>query len=292
MKPQKKAKKPKAKVLQSYITSTISITLVLFLVGLMSLLMLNANRLSEYIQEHIGFTLVLHDDVKESEVLRLQKQLSSTSYVKESEYVDKDTAAKKLSAELGEDFVDFLGFNPLFSSVDIKVYADYMQEDSLLVLEKAFIEYPQVKDVFYQRDLVKVINSNVRKITLFLLTFTLLLVFIFTALINNAVRLLMYNQRFLINTMKLVGATHEFIRKPFMRQSIISSIIGALLANLAMMGLVLSYESNLNIAFEINTLSSTVITFSIIVIFGIVISSISTYFAVNKYLRMKYEELF
>ncbi len=292
MKSQKKAKKPKAKVLQSYITSTISITLVLFLVGLMSLLMLNANRLSEYIQEHIGFTLVLHDDVKESEVLRLQKQLSSTSYVKSSEYVDKDTAAKKLSAELGEDFVDFLGFNPLFSSVDIKVYADYMQEDSLLVLEKAFIEYPQVKDVFYQRDLVKVINSNVRKITLFLLTFTVLLVFIFTALINNAVRLLMYNQRFLINTMKLVGATHEFIRKPFMRQSIISSIIGALLANLAMMGLVLSYESNLNIAFEINTLSSTVITFSIIVIFGIVISSISTYFAVNKYLRMKYEELF
>lgn len=282
---------PKIRIFKSHITSTISIALVLFLVGLMSLLILNASRLSDYIQEHIGFTLVLQDDAQESDVLRLQKLLSATPYVKSSEYISKDQAAKKLSAELGEDFVEFLGFNPLFSSVELKIHAEYMNSENLLELEHTFLEYPEVKDVYYQRDLVNVINQNVNKIGAVLLGFTLLLLFIFTALINNTVRISMHNQRFSINTMKLVGATHAFIRKPFLRQSLISGVIGALIAITTLLSILLSYQ-NLDIAFQINNTSSTVITMLLILIFGVLIATSSTFFSVNKYLRMKYEELF
>ncbi|MFV0366747.1 MAG: cell division protein FtsX [Mangrovibacterium sp.] len=288
----KTTKPSRFQVFRSYFTSTISISLVLFLVGLMSLLVLNASRLSDYVQERVGFTLMLHDNVNDADVLRLQKVLSAGPYVKESVYVDKDEAAQKLSAELGENFVQFLGFNPLFSSLELKLYAEYMKSDRLPVLEKEFLEYPEVKDVYYQRDLVKVINDNVGKVSIFLLSFTALLLFIFTALINNTVRISMHNQRFTINTMKLVGATHAFIRKPFIRQSFASGVIGALIAIVFIMVTLLSYQNNLNVAFQINTIDSTLTTIGILLLFGIIISVSSTYFSVNRYLRMKYEELF
>ncbi|MFV0555401.1 MAG: cell division protein FtsX [Mangrovibacterium sp.] len=288
----KKNKPSGFRIFRAYFTSTISISLVLFLVGIMSLILLNASRLSDYVQEHIGFTLVLQDNVNNADVLRLQKLISASNYVKESTYVDKEQAAKKLSEELGENFVQFLGFNPLFSSVELKLHAAYMNPDNLLMIEKELLEYPEVKDVYYQRDLVEVITQNVSKASLFLLSFTALLLFIFTALINNTVRISMHNQRFSINTMKLVGATHAFIRKPFIRQGFLSGIMGALIAIVFILLTLLSYQNNLDVAFQINTLDSTIITIAIIFIFGILIATASTFFAVNRFLRMKYEELF
>ena len=290
-----KKKRPtrlKRRLFRSYITATISITLVLFLVGLMSLLVLNAGRLSDYVREHVGFTLVLQDNVRDVEVLRLQKMLSAKPYVKSTEYVNKEDAAVTLANDLGEDFVDFLGFNPLFSSLDVKLYAPYMDSDSLLVLEKNFLEYPQVKEVYYQRDLVRVINNNVRRISLFLIVFALLLLFIFTALINNTIRISIYSQRFVINTMKLVGATRSFIRKPFLWKSITYGLIGGLIANITILLLIYSYQKDFKEILDIRQLDTVGLTFIVVLLFGVLISGLSTYFAVNKFLRLKFDELY
>ncbi|MGQ7867868.1 cell division protein FtsX [Sunxiuqinia sp. sy24] len=290
-----KKKRParlKRRLIKSYLTSTISITLVLFLVGMMSLLILNAERLSDYVREHVGFTLVLNDDVREAEILRLQKILSATDYVKATKYVDKEEAAQQLTKELGEDFVGFLGFNPLFSSVDVKLHADYMQQDSLAILENSFLAYPQVKEVYYQRDLVRIINENVKRISFFLLVFSVLLLFIFSTLINNTIRIAIYSQRFIIHTMKLVGATRPFIRRPFILKNIFYGLLGALLANLSIAGLVFSYRQDFEGILDSQQFDTMGLVFLIVLVFGVLISWLSTYFSVNKYLRIRYDELF
>ncbi len=292
MKRKKRPVRLKRRLIKSYLTSTISITLVLFLVGMMSLLILNAGRLSDYVREHVGFTLVLNDDVREAEILRLQKILSVTDYVKDTRYVNKEEAAEQLAKELGEDFVGFLGFNPLFSSLDIKLNAEYMQQDSLVILENSFLAYPQVKEVYYQRDLVRIINENVKRISLFLMVFSVLLLFIFSTLINNTIRIAIYSQRFIIHTMKLVGATRSFIRRPFILRNIGYGVLGALLANLSILGLIFSYRQDFEGIFDPQQVGTIGLVFVIVLVFGILISWLSTYFSVNKYLRIRYDELF
>ncbi|SFE67135.1 cell division protein FtsX [Sunxiuqinia elliptica] len=290
-----KKKRParlKRRLVRSYLTSTISIALVLFLVGMLSLLLLNADRLSDYVREHVGFTLVLNENVREAEVLRLQKILSATDYVKATKYVDKEEAAEQLTKELGEDFVGFLGFNPLFSSVDVKLNAAYMQADSLIILENNFLAHSQVKEVYYQRDLVRIINENVKRISLFLLVFSVLLLVIFSTLINNTIRIAIYSQRFIIHTMKLVGATRSFIRRPFILKNIGYGILGAFLANLGILALVFSYRQDFEGILDIQQLHTVGIVFVVVLGFGIFISWVSTYLSVNKYLRIRYDELF
>ncbi|WP_321289654.1 permease-like cell division protein FtsX [uncultured Sunxiuqinia sp.] len=284
--------KLKRRLIRSYLTSTISITLVLFLLGMLSLLILNAGRLSDYVREHVGFTLVLNDNVGEAEILRLQKILSASDYVKSSNYVNKEDAAKQLTKELGEDFVGFLGFNPLFASVDVKLHADYMQEDSLAVLENDFLSYPQVKEVYYQRDLVRIINQNVKRTGLFLLIFSVLLLVIFSTLINNTIRIAVYSQRFIIHTMKLVGATRSFIRRPFILKNIVFGVVGALIANMGIMAIIYSYRQDFEGIIDAQQYSTIGLVFIIVLGFGILISWLSTYFSVNKYLRARYDELF
>ena len=288
----KRSTRLKRRLVRSYLTSTISITLVLFLLGAMLLLVLNADRLSDYMRERVGFTLVLQDDVREVEILNLQKTLSTKSYVKSTKYIGKEDAAIQLAEDLGEDFVSFLGFNPLFSSVDVKLYADYMYPDSLLLIEQIFLEYSQVKDVFYQHDLVQMINENVQKIGLYLLVFSALLLFIFSTLINNTIRISIYSQRFVINTMKLVGATRSFIRRPFLLRSISYGIVAGLIANLGLISLVYSYQQDFEGILELHQLNTIGITFVVVFVFGVLISWLSTYLAVNKFLRLRFEELF
>lgn len=288
----KRPAKLKRRLIRSYLTSTISITLVLFLVGMLSLLILNAGKLSDYVREHVGFTLVLNDNVHEADVLRLQKMLSATNYVKSTKYVDKKQAAEQLTKELGEDFVGFLGFNPLFSSIDVKLHAAYMNPDSLTIMENNFLAYPQVKEVYYQRDLVKIINDNVRRISLFLAIFSLLLIFIFSTLINNTIRIAIYSQRFIIHTMKLVGATRSFIRRPFVLKNVAYGMLGAVLANIGILVLIYSYRQDFEGIIDTHQFDTIGIVFIVVLIFGVLISWLSTYFSVNKYLRIKYEELF
>ena len=226
-----KPKKLNKRIFNSWATSLISISLVLTMLGLLGIILVNGRQLSDYVREKIGFTLVLNDNIKQSEVNQLLKKLDNSNYVKSTRYVDKETASKELTAQLGEDFTGFLGYNPLFESVEVKLFAEYTSSDTVRFLEKKFFAYPQVKEVYYQKDLVQVINQNIRKITFFVLVISVLLTIIFIALINNTIRISIYSQRFTINTMQMVGASNSFIRKPFLKQSLLMGLYGAIIAN-------------------------------------------------------------
>ncbi len=282
----------KRRLFKSYLTTTISITLVLFLLGVLSLLVLNAGRLSEYVREHVGFTLMLQDNVRDVDILRLQKTLNASKYVKSTEYVDKDEAAAQLTKDLGEDFIGFLGFNPLLSSIEVRLHAAYMHQDTIAILEQNFLTNQEVKEVYYQRDLVQIINENVKKISFFLLVFSALLLFIFSTLINNTIRISIYSQRFIINTMKLVGATRSFIRRPFVLRSTVLGLLSAMIANLALLILVVSYKEEFKGIFDFQQLETIGLTFGVVISFGVTITWISTHLSVNKFLRLKFNELF
>jgi len=287
-----KPKKLKERIFTSYLTSMVSITLVLFLLGLLVMILLNAERLSEYVRERIGFTLVLHDDLKETEITKLKNSLKAQPFVKSLKYVDKDSAALVLQKELGEDFTGFLGFNPLFNSLEVKLFAHYTHSDSLAVIEKNLMQNPQVKEVFYQRSLVSVINENVRKISIFLLIFSGLLLFVFSVLINNTIRISVYSQRFIINNMLLVGATRSFVRKPFIRKSILYGIYGAFLSWILLAAFMITYKKELSGMIDTNDFIILGIVFVTVFLLGIFLSWISTHVAVNRFLRMKFDELF
>ncbi len=278
--------------MNSWMTSLVSITLVLVLMGLLSLILLNTRHLSEYVREQIGFTLVLKDNLKETEVLRLQKALNASEYVKSTRFINKEEAAKELTRQLGEDFSGFLGYNPLFASLDVKLYAPYTQNDSLVMLEQKFLDYPQVTEVYYQKNLVTLINDNVQKISLIILIVSSLLTFIFFGLINNTIRLLIYSQRFIINTMQMVGASRNYIRKPFLKRSIGLGAVGALLANIILLTGIYTYKKELYGIISENDLKVVLYVVAIVFALGFIISLLSTWLALNKFLRLKFDELF
>jgi cell division transport system permease protein len=284
--------KLKKRIFKSYLTSTISISMVLFLIGLLGVVLLNAERLAKYVRENIGVTLVLKDDIQESDVSALLTAITATPYVKSAEYIDKETAAERLKKELGEDFTGFLGYNPLLASIDVKLNAAFTNPENLNLLEKKFLEFQQVKEVSFQRDMVSIINENVKKIGLILIFFSGLLLFIFSALINNTIRISIYSQRFIINTMLLVGATNSFIRAPFVRRSIWYGIIGGLAANALLFILMLSYASELTGIINLDDFRIFGLVFLADLCLGVLISWGSTYMAVNKFIRLKFDELY
>ncbi|MBM3434846.1 MAG: cell division protein FtsX, partial [Bacteroidetes bacterium] len=199
----------------SYITTVVSISLVLFMLGLLGLIILHAKKLSDYVKENIGFSIIMKEGVKEAGIIRLQKILDATEYVKSTEYITKEEAAKEFEKELGEDFTSFLGYNPLLPTIEVRFKAGYANNDSLAIIKEKILANPNVKEVFYQESLVDVVNQNVSKISVIVLAFSLLLLIIAIALINNTIRLSVYSKRFIIRSMQLVGATHRFISRPF-----------------------------------------------------------------------------
>jgi len=287
-----KPKKLKRRLYRSWMSSAVSISLVLFMLGALLLVLINAQRLSDYVREKIGFTLVLQEDVKEVDIIRLQKGLTATNFVKSTQYIDRETAARRLTEELGEDFTGFLGYNPLYASVDVKLYAPYTKNDSLLVIEKKLLEYPQVKEVFYHKNLVALINENVQKISLVLLVISGLLGSVFLSLINNTLRISIYSKRFTINTMQLVGAPRSFVRKPFLLRALTLGILGALIANTLLFLSIFSFKQEF--AWIINPAGWRMLgtVFILVTALGMAISYFSTYIAVNKFLKMKFDELF
>lgn len=287
-----KPKRLKKRIFNSWITSLISISLVLLMIGMMGFILINAKQLSEYVREKIGFTLVLHENISEVEINRIQKVLNAGDYVKSTRFVDKETAAKELTEDLGEDFVGFLGYNPLFASLEVKLHSKYMHPDSLRILEKEFLSYSQIKEVYFQENLVTIINQNTRKISIALLLISGLLTFIFVALINNTIRISVYSQRFSINTMQMVGASNSFIRKPYLQQSIFLGIYSAIIANFVLFIGIYSYKKELLGIVSINNMTTLGLVFILVFSFGLIISFFSTYFAVNKFLRLKFDELF
>jgi cell division transport system permease protein len=276
----------------SYFSTTLSISLVLFLFGLLGLLQINTKRLTDYIMENVGVTLILKEDTREVDVLKLQKTLEATSFIKSTRFVDKKTAADELKKDLGEDFVDFLGYNPLLSSIDVKVNASYTNPESMAQLEAQFLKFPEVQEVYYQRNLVKQLNDTVKKLSLIIMGLSAIMFIIFIALINNTIRLSIYAKRYLINSMQLVGATRSFIRFPFVAKSILHGIYGAIIACLMLLMIFFSYQAELKQLIDFQDSLSLALLVLGIFLFGIFMTALSTYFAVNKFLRMKFDQLY
>jgi cell division transport system permease protein len=276
----------------SYATSVISISLVLYMLGLVGLLLLNTKKLSDYVKENVGFSIFLNDDIKEVEIFGLQKLLDSKYYVKETAYITKEQAVRDFQKEWGEDFEDFLGFNPLPASIDVKLYAPYANPDSIAVIEKDIMTYTGVRDVVYQKDLIYKVNNNVRKISLSILAFSFLLFLIALTLINNTIRLSVYAKRFIIRTMQLVGAQHQVIRRPFLNMSFYYGSLAALVAIGLLIATMIIAERQLEGLFSLKDYRISGILFSTVFIIGIVLTWISTRLAVNRYLSMTTDDLY
>jgi cell division transport system permease protein len=292
MKKSKESRIIQRRLRSSYITSVISISLVLFLLGLLVILILNARKISDTVKENIGFTVILKENIKEADIMRLQKNLDASRYVKSTEYIDKERAAKEFQQELGDDFVSFLGYNPLLSSIEVKLYAEYANSDSIAIIENDLKNYEQVNEVFYQKSLVHLINDNVKKISFIILLFGGMLLVVAISLINNTIRLSIYAKRFLINTMQLVGATNSFIMKPFIYRSIIQGIAGATIAISLILAALFWAENQMRDNLYLADVNSVFILCILLLFSGIVINIISTYFSVNKFLRLHTDELY
>jgi cell division transport system permease protein len=290
MKPQRKVSKRKLQ--SSYLTTIVSITLVLFMLGLLGLILLNSKKISDHVKENIGFTIIINNGVKEARIMELKKSLDASEFVKYTEYITSDEAAEELQQELGEDFIGFLGYNPLLPSIDLRLNAQYANIDSLKVIESKLLENSDIKEVYYQESLVEMINDNVRRISIFILIFSLLLLIIAVALINNTIRLSVYSKRFLIRTMQLVGATKSFIRTPFILTGILHGLIAALIASTALIGIIYFLLQQIPELVTLNDFNLFAILFAFILLAGVLITWISNRSAVNKYLKAKADELY
>ena len=283
---------PKAKLRSSYLTLVISVSLVLFLLGVLGMVLINARELSDYLRESLSFSIMLDDEAKEPDIRMLQKDLDAKPYVKSTEYVSKDAAAVKMKQELGEDFITFLGENPLPPTIDVYLYAGFTSPDSVAKIEKYVREYPFVKEVYVQESLLFLINENVRKISLFLLIMSTFLFLISLTIINNTIRLSIYSRRFLIRTMQLVGATRGFIRRPFIIQSAIQGLLSALIAMSLLLGLLYLIEKEFLLMFKFETTYLLLLLGGVIILIGILINIISTFFSVNRYLSISDDKLY
>ncbi len=282
----------KWKVRSSYLSSIVSNSLVLFMLGVLMLLLFNAKRLSDFVKESIGFSVVLHEDMREVDANFLRKTLDASSYVRYTEFISKEQAAMELKEELGEDFINFLGYNPLSSSIEVRLNAEYANPDSITKIEDELMAMRSVKEVFYQKSLVNLVNENVRKISVIILLFGLLLFFIAVVLLNNTIRLSVYSKRFIINTMKQVGATWSFIRRPFLARGLVHGLYASLLAIGLLTGMVYLIQREFYAMINFEQTLILAIMFGLVLVAGLTISFFSTFFAVSKYLRLKADDLY
>ena len=280
------------RLISSYITTVISISLVLFMLGLIGILALSSKRLSNYVKENISFSVFLKDDIKDADILKLQKNLDAAPYVKSTLFITKDMAAEQLKKDLGEEFVDYLEYNPLPQAIEVKYKAEYANPDSIALIERELKEYSQVSEVYYQKNLVSLINENVNRISLIVLAISILLLIVAIALINNTIRLSVYSKRFNIKTMQLVGATRGFIRWPFLKASVYQGIIAPLISIALLSAVIKIADSELNSIISLNDFTLIGLLFGLEILAGVVITSFSSYFAVNKFLRSKSSELY
>jgi len=282
----------KRRLITSYFSVVLSIALVLFLLGLLGMLVLNAKKVSDHFKEQVVVTIYLKDSAKEVEIKQLEKSLAMSEYVKSTEYVSKEQAAESMKAENGDDFMDFLGYNPLQNSIDVIVKADFVDVAQLEAIAAEATSKSFVDEVRYDKDLVTLMNNNVKKISFWVLVVSAVFTIIAVLLINSSIRLSVYSNRFTIKTMQMVGATKQFIRKPFVWKSIRLGIIGAVVAMLGM-AVVLYY---INKTFpELEFLSNTVLVaglFVAVFIVGIIITWISTYIATQRFLNLKTDALY
>jgi cell division transport system permease protein len=276
----------------SHLISVVSISLVLFLLGLILIMAFLGNELSHYVKENITMSVVLTEDLSDIKIRKLRDDLESQPYVKSAEYISKEQASLEMQRELGENPETFLGFNPFHASIEVRLKSEYTHPDSLPVIEKRISSKASVSDVVYRRDMMQMVNQNIRRVGMILLVLFIVLITISFVLINNTVRLLIYSKRFLIYTMRLVGATPAFIRGPFIRHNIISGLVSGLIAIIMLTGS-LYYVKHEFFGFEKALNRDTLwFIYGIILLAGILLSVVAAYFAVNRYLRMARGKLY
>ena len=275
-----------------FITSSISTTLVLLLLGLVVFFVLGAHNLSVYVKENINFSILISDDMKESDILKLQKKLDKEPFMKETEYISKKQALREQTEAMGTDPQEFLGYNPFTASIEIKLHSDYANSDSIAKIEKKIKRNTNIQEVLYQKDLIDAVNDNIRNISLMLLGLAVILTFISFALINNTIRLTIYSKRFLIHTMKLVGASWSFIRRPFLRRNFWIGVLSAVIADAVLWGAaywLVSYEPEL---IRVITPEVMLLVSVAVLVFGVLITWLCALLSINKYLRMKASTLY
>ncbi len=282
----------KRRLRSAYLSVIISISLVLFVLGIFGLLIINAAVIAREVKENFAITVLLNNDASEVEVRQFQKSLELSPYVKSTEYISKEEAAEELKKDLDEEFVDFLGYNPLLNGIDIRLNADYVNEEQLTALEKEYSENAFVSEVVYDKPLIQMMNENIERIGLFLLLGGVLLALIAIALINSSIRLSIYSRRFLIKTMQLVGATKSFIRMPFIWRSFRHGLYGALIA-CSLIGVLLYYLTLKVPEFgELQSILKLSVLFAAIFVGGLLISMSCTFFALRKYLKLTTDQLY
>lgn len=275
-----------------YVSTVISISLVLLMLGLLGLILVHGKNLSNYVKENIVLNVIINEGTKEVDVLALQKQIEVNTNVKSTQYISKELAARNLTQELGEDFIKFLGYNPLLSSIDVYLKADFANNASIDNFIKQFQKNPLINEVRYQKSLIDNINQNIRTISLVLLCFGGILLILAIALINNTIRLAIYSQRFLIKSMQLVGATRSFIRNPFIGYGILHGLIAGLIAIILLIGTLYFSQQQIPELIILRNYYEFGIVFLGVIGVGILISGLSTYFAVTKYLKSKSNNLY
>jgi len=260
--------------------------------GLLGLFILQGKKISDYVKENIQLTVFMKENVEPAEIEIIQRLLNYSPFVKSTEYVPAEEAAKRLQKDLGEDFIDFIGFNPLSASIDVKMKSEYANVDSLQKFEKIISENKMVKEVVYQKPLLETVNRNIRSVSLLIFIFGILLLVISIALINNTIRLMIYSERFLIKSMQLVGATRSFIIKPFLVKGFLQGAFAGIIACLMLGGIIYFGYAKVPGLSESFDKSVLYYMFPSLIAAGILFSFLSTFFSVQRFLRMQSEVIY
>jgi cell division transport system permease protein len=248
--------------------------------------------MSNYVRENINLSIILDDEIGQQYEQRIEKYLLSSPFTKSVEYISKEDALKDHIASLGEDPQDFLGYNPLMASIELKLKAKYANNDSVKMIESKLKAFENIYQINYQKDIVSLVNDNVRKVSLILIGLATILLIVSIALINNTIRLTLYSNRFLINTMKLVGATSGFIRRPYLISSMLNGLMAAVLSIFLLAGVIyfVQYEFGIS-GMMIRPLTGVIVSF-IVILMGVILTAISSFFAVGKYLKMNTNDMY
>lgn len=280
------------RVTTSVLTTVLSISLVLYMLGLAGLIVLNAKNISDTVKENIMVSVIMEEEVSEADIILLQRAIDDEPYRKRTRYVTREQATKELTEDLGEDFVEFLGYTPLLPSIEVYVKAEYVNKDSLQVIYQQLSSKSGVKEVDYERSLVEQVNKNLHRVSMIILAFSIVLILIAIALINNTIRLSVFSKRFLIKSMQLVGATQRFIRQPFLIKGVIHGMIAAILAIALLTGTMYIIHDYFPDFIHMDDLDLYLSLFLGVILFGLLFTWIATYFAVRKYLKIKTDHLY
>lgn len=282
----------KRKLISSYFSVVLSIGLVLFLLGVLGLLILNTKKLADHFKEQVTVSVFLKDNAKQIEIDQLLKSLAMAPYTKEALYVSKEEAAEQHSEEIGENFLDFLGYNPLKNSIDVNLNADYVATDSIVKIAENITSRDYVEEVSYDKPLIALLTENVKKIGFWLLLASGIFTVIAVLLINSSIRLSIYSKRFIIKTMQMVGATKSFIRRPFIWTNIKLGMLGAVIALLALAGLLYYLNQRFPELQITGDISLLVFLFAGVFLLGVLISWLSTFFATQRFLNLRTDDLY